>query len=81
MQTQLERNGLATALVASLPRVTIAVGATRVVQGAGIPFPVGDPTLPREREREWRRAIVEAALQAIETTVTGPQVFQPRPVA
>ncbi|MBI4494120.1 MAG: hypothetical protein HY690_15135 [Chloroflexi bacterium] len=73
----MERAGLTTALITSLPLVATAVGATRVVQGSGIDHPVGKPGLPLDREQEWRRGIVEAALQAIETEVAGPTLFQP----
>lgn len=42
----------------------------------GIPFPTGDPTLPPAQEREWRRQLMERALQALTTAVPGPTVFE-----
>lgn len=57
--------------------VTIAeqVGAPRIVPGRGIPYPSGDPNLPPDAERAWRRTLVEHALAAIATTVEQPTIF------
>ncbi len=51
------------------------VGAPRIVPTRGIPFPAGDPELGPEQERAWRRQLLERALHAIATPVTGPTVF------
>ena len=41
----------------------------------GIPYPTGDPSLDAQREREWRRLLLERALEAVATPVSGPTVF------
>lgn len=53
------------------------VGANRIVTGVRIPHPCGDPTLAPERERALRDRIVQTALQALATDVSGPTVFTP----
>lgn len=58
--------------------VTIAeqVGAPRIVPGRGIQHPSGDPSLPPDAERAWRRTLMERALEAIATTVEQPTIFE-----
>lgn len=51
------------------------VGASRIVKGVQIPHPLGDPALPPETDKRLRRAIVEAALKALETEVHEPTIF------
>ena len=51
------------------------VGAVRIVATRGIPYPTGDPSLPPAEERAWRRTLMERALKAIATAVTGPTQF------
>ncbi len=41
----------------------------------GIPYPTGDPNLSPERERAWRRTLLQRALHAVATTVSEPTVF------
>jgi betaine reductase len=56
------------------------VGAPRIVPTRGIPFPAGDPELAPEAERAWRRQLLERALHAVSTSVTGPTVFEGDPI-
>jgi betaine reductase len=58
--------------------VTIAeqVGAPRIVPGRGIPYPSGDPNLPPPAEQDWRRRLVQRALDAVETAVERPMIFE-----
>ena len=57
--------------------MTIAeqVGAPRIVPGRGIPYPSGDPNLPSPAEQAWRRRLVQRALDAVETAVERPTIF------
>jgi glycine reductase len=41
----------------------------------GIPYPTGDPSLDAKKEHEWRRALVDRALEAVATPVSRPTVF------
>jgi len=58
--------------------VTIAeqVGAPRIVPGRGIPYPCGDPNLPPAAERQWRRQLVQRALDAVAVAVEHPTIFE-----
>lgn len=62
-------------MLCNLTSIAESVGAPRIVPTRGIPYPAGDPSLPPDAERAWRRRLVEAGLRAISTPVTGPTVF------
>ncbi len=61
----------------NLVSIARRVGASRIVPTRGIPYPTGDPSLDPEAEREWRRRLLEKALEALSTSVSGPTVFDP----
>ncbi|MBW3581182.1 MAG: glycine/betaine/sarcosine/D-proline family reductase selenoprotein B [Actinobacteria bacterium] len=75
MAKELERAGIATAVVCNLVSVATRVGAPRVVPARGIPYPTGDPSLAPAQERRWRRRLVQQALEALTTPVAEPTVF------
>jgi glycine reductase complex component B subunit gamma len=75
MQKEAERVGIPAALITAIPSVAKSVGVSRIITGGGIPYPVGNPSLPRERELEFRKRLVEKALEALTTDVKGPTVF------
>ena len=56
--------------------VAVMVGANRIVPAAGIIHPLGNAELGPEEEKSLRRRIVARALQALETDVAAPTVFQ-----
>lgn len=53
-------------------------GANRIVMGTKIPHPCGDPNLNEVADQAIRRRIVEAALELLQTDVTGPTVYLPK---
>ncbi len=53
------------------------VGSNRIVTGAKIVNPVGDAQLDSEVEKKLRRAIVEQALEALQTDVREQTIFTP----
>lgn len=63
--------------MSAIPLIPITVGANRVVRGVRVPHVVGDPSLSRERDLEIRKRIVMTALEALQTPVTGPTLFEP----
>ncbi len=75
MQKEAERAGIPAALITAIPSVAQSVGVSRIITGGGIPYPAGNPSLPRDREVEFRRRLVEKALEAIATEVKGPTIF------
>ena len=68
------------ALISAMFPVAQQVRANRIVKGVSIPHPCGDPSLSKELDARLRREIIETALRALESEVTGPTVFSP-PVA
>ena len=53
-------------------------GAKRIIVGVRIPYPCGDPALSEEADKAQRRAIVETALEALQTDVDRPTFFTPK---
>ena len=77
---ELEKAGLPVALISAMFPVAQQVRANRIVKGVSIPHPCGDPSLSKELDERLRREIIQTALRALESEVTGPTVFSP-PVA
>lgn len=63
-------------LLCNLVSIAERVGAPRIVRTRGIPYPTGDPSLDAEGEKRWRRQLVECALEALQTEVHEPTVFE-----
>jgi betaine reductase len=73
----MERAGLPAVVISAMTSVAKASGANRILVAGRIPHPVGDPSLPPQREQAYRRQVVEAALAALTVPVTGPTAFEP----
>ena len=76
MAKEIERLGIPVAYFTAIPTVPLTVGHSRIIPGKAIPNVLGDPQLPPEREKAYRRALVEQALKALTTEVTVPTVFK-----
>ena len=72
----MERAGIPTALITNLVTIAEQVGAPRIVPGRGIPYPSGDPSLPPAGEQQWRRQLVQCALDAVTTAVEHSTIFE-----
>ncbi len=59
----------------TITSIATTVGANRIVPANGIPYPLGDPSLPPAKERQLRRALVEKALEALCARVEGQEIF------
>mgnify|MGYP000887927949 CR=1 FL=1 len=68
-------------MVSALQNVALNGGAPRVIHGARIEHVCGNPGLTPEMDRDFGRRIVEAALAAIRTAVSGPTLFEPAATA
>ncbi len=66
-------------LLCNLVSIAERVGAPRIVPTRGIPYPTGDPSLPPDEEKAWRRQLIERALEALGTAVHQPTVFEVGP--
>jgi len=62
-------------LLCNLTSIAERVGAPRIVPTRGIPYPTGDPSLTAEEEKQWRRRLLDCALDALRTAVDRPTVF------
>ena len=61
--------------MASIVPISQSVGANRIIPTVAIPHPLGNPALPPVEEKAVRRKLVEKALAALQTEVTGQTVF------
>ena len=55
--------------------ISLTVGANRIVPTVAIPYPLGNPWLSEDGEKQLRRDLVRKALKALETEVHGQVVF------
>jgi glycine/betaine/sarcosine/D-proline reductase family selenoprotein B len=69
---EIERSGIPTVFVTSLPTIATMVGANRIVRGPAITHPFG-------LEASERRRIVERALEMLETHVEPATVWEVAP--
>ncbi len=47
----------------------------RIIPGKAVPYLLGDPSLPADREYALRERLTLTALDALTTAVSGPTVF------
>jgi len=55
--------------------IALSVGANRIVFGGDFTYPTGNPDLPLDREKAYRKKIIEKCLEALQTEVKGPTLF------
>lgn len=55
--------------------ISYNVGANRIVFGGDFTQPAGNASLPIDREKAYRRKIIDKCLEALQTEVTGPTIF------
>ena len=79
MVVEIEKAGIPTAHVSTMTPIALMVGSNRVIPGSGIIHPLGNVDLNPEAEKALRRAIVEKALEALQTELTEQKLFS-RPV-
>lgn len=65
------------AFITALHYIAQAVGASRIIPGRAIQYPVGDPGKPLGAEREIRRSIVATALRSLSAAVDKSIIFEP----
>jgi betaine reductase len=62
-------------MFSALPVLAIDVGALRVIRGIRIEHVCGDPSLSEAEDRQLGRKLVMTALQALQTPVEKPTLF------
>ena len=75
MVKEIERHGIPVVHMCTVVPISMTVGANRIVPTVAIPYPLGDPNLPADDEKELRRRLVEKALDALCTDVEEQTVF------
>jgi len=76
MAKEFERMGIPTVIISTIVPLAESIGANRIIPGKAIPHPLGDPTLSKAEEKEFRRSIVKRALAALETEIDKQTVFR-----
>jgi glycine reductase len=71
----MDRAGLPNAHITAFTSIAFHVGANRIVFGGDFTSPAGNPDLPLEREKAYRRKILLKALDAITQDVSSPTIF------
>lgn len=64
-------------MVTALYSLALTTGAPRVIKGHRIEHVCGNPNLTPEKDRLFGMRIVNTALKALQTSVTGPTPFDP----
>lgn len=75
MSKELDRAGIPNVHINAFTSIAQGVGANRIVFGGDFTAPTGNPDLPPERERAYRRKIIDKALEVLTREVSGPTVF------
>ena len=75
MVKEIERAGFPVVHMCTIVPISLTVGANRIVPTVAIPYPLGNPALPADQEKELRRDLVRKALKALSTEVDSQTVF------
>ena len=76
MVKEIERTGIPVVHMCNLVPVSKTVGANRIVPTSSIPYPLGDPSTPKEDQWKLRYHRTKVAIQALATDVQEQTVFQ-----
>jgi len=76
MVKEIERAGLPVVHMCTVVPISLTVGANRIVPTVAIPYPLGNPALPMEEEKEIRRKLLDRALKAFSIEVDEQTVFE-----
>ena len=67
--------GIPVAFCSAIPPIPQSVGVSRILHGKAVPYPLGDPALPAEREYALRERLTAKALASLTVQVPGPTLF------
>lgn len=62
-------------VITAFTSIALSVGANRIVFGGDFICPAGNPEIPLEREKYFRKMILLKALKALQTEVDKPTLF------
>lgn len=63
---ELERAGLPTVQVTNLTKIAEGIGANRILKGNSVLHVFGNPAVPGDGEKAYRKAMVKRALEMLE---------------
>lgn len=66
MTKELERAGIPTVQVTNLSKIAEGIGSGRILQGNSVVHVLGNPALPDEREKAYRKQMTQRALEMLE---------------
>jgi glycine reductase len=72
---EIDKVGIPVVHMCTITPISLSVGANRIVPTVAIPYPIGDPNLPPEKEKEMRRELVLKALKALEEPIRNQTIF------
>ena len=75
MAKEIERVGIPVAMCSAIPTIPLSVGVFRIIHGKAVPYPLGDPSLPAEREHALRERLTAKALATLTMAVAQQTVF------
>ena len=76
MTKEIERVGIPTVHMCSIVPISQTVGANRIVPTIAIPYPMGNPELSLNEEKQIRRGLLLKALTALGTKIDQSTVFK-----
>lgn len=76
MTKEIERVGISTVHMCSIVPISLTVGANRIVPTIAIPYPMGNPELPLNKEKELRKDLLKKALTALQTRIEKQTIFK-----
>lgn len=62
-------------MITAFTSVAKSVGANRIIFGGDFTSPAGNPELPLEREKAYRKKILEKALQTLQEDIDSPKIY------
>ena len=71
----MDRAGIPNVHINAFLSIAQSVGANRIVFGGDFTAPTGNPDLPIDREKVYRRKIIDKALEVLQMEVPGPTIF------
>jgi hypothetical protein len=63
------------AFCSAIPTIPTSAGVPRILHGKAVPYLLGDPSLPCEREYALRERLTARALSTLTMEVSRPTVF------
>ncbi len=76
MVKEIERAGMPVVHMCTVVPISMTVGANRIVPTVAIPYPLGNPALTKDEEKDIRRKLIDKALLALTSFVEDQTVFE-----